>query len=924
MAKTFSELQALALQIRDEILEKKNTAPRVGAALLDMIDNTIQNITDINQKLSVFEHVCSGFKRVQSESQLPVTPPEDEKAVGYLVGKNLYLYVGKDGNAVNGRYFNVGDITGPQGEPGPQGLIGPVGPKGEQGNSGVSGSTDNIEVVNNLDGGESTPERIKVLAAEQGKVLKEKFYELDNTINNIVKIDNKDITSLLAWNTGYYDTTTNTSDGNFNMQHTIILTNDRTVFDCSGLAMGNSTKIKPTYAIYRDDMVLFKDNVIAGEKFTIDLKQYAGANKLMLLRYVSTETYTPQIVINSEPAYAQRSELLEIEESISNLNKLDSETIKRGETSASFNDSDKISGMINSTGEITSNANRWYFELPIPEMYRGGYIDWYSVYWGSANTRSAFYDENDDVILVTANRSTGRYTDVIPNNAVLFRFVYNPDLGIENYYINLKSIKSNTFAGISEDLSEKSNIKDGMLPIGVMDNFLINYIKGGGLIYNYISSSGDNINNFSLWSDNHAVLKIPQIRLDSSTSILGSSVLKINREEGDNRLFFVRGNNGVTYKIDENNIEGTLAVNNTGSTSPYIKTLKRTDSYITIYIGKEFASVSSYEVYFCNSSATFSTFKEASYQVASYVEEEMCGLFREDSADEKIDLLRRYYSRAEKLGSNLIGKHAVAFGDSLAAVAAALANEYGMNIHLIATGGARMNYGTGTGQGGETGTATSLWLCNDTIIGNFYNNKPQHIDFIINTSGANSVISSIGTSEDVSFVLKNKRWFHNYGSYETDPFDDVEEEQRTPFQKPENCYIAAFYSLTQLYPNAISVCCDTYRSPGAASYDDITGLTDNKWADEDMFLKYAYNTNQLTTNENIGKIAKQLGAIHVPQNNAFGIVNAPYYTGDGVHPNGGGMRGPQSWARWIFEHINIQPSWLIGEMQINKTIGNKE
>lgn len=184
MAKTFSELQALALQIRDEILEKKNTAPRVGAALLDMIDNTIQNITDINQKLSVFEHACSGFKRVESESQLPVTPPEDEKAVGYLVGKNLYLYVGKDGNAVNGRYFNVGDITGPQGETGPQGRAGEKGEKGEQGNSGVSGSTDNIEVVNNLDGGESTPERIKVLAAEQGKVLNGKVSELERSINH--------------------------------------------------------------------------------------------------------------------------------------------------------------------------------------------------------------------------------------------------------------------------------------------------------------------------------------------------------------------------------------------------------------------------------------------------------------------------------------------------------------------------------------------------------------------------------------------------------------------------------------------------------------------------------------------------------------------------------------------------------------------
>ncbi|MGN1217580.1 MAG: tail fiber domain-containing protein, partial [Phocaeicola sp.] len=47
--------------------------------------------------------------------------------------------------------------------------------RGPQGNSGVSGSTDNIVVVNDLNGGESTPEQIKVLAAEQGKVLDEKI-----------------------------------------------------------------------------------------------------------------------------------------------------------------------------------------------------------------------------------------------------------------------------------------------------------------------------------------------------------------------------------------------------------------------------------------------------------------------------------------------------------------------------------------------------------------------------------------------------------------------------------------------------------------------------------------------------------------------------------------------------------------------------
>lgn len=48
-------------------------------------------------------------------------------------------------------------------------------PRGRQGNSGVIGDTSAIIVVNNLDGGESEVGSIKVLAAEQGKVLNEKF-----------------------------------------------------------------------------------------------------------------------------------------------------------------------------------------------------------------------------------------------------------------------------------------------------------------------------------------------------------------------------------------------------------------------------------------------------------------------------------------------------------------------------------------------------------------------------------------------------------------------------------------------------------------------------------------------------------------------------------------------------------------------------
>lgn len=57
--------------------------------------------------------------------------------------------------------------------------------RGPQGNSGVSGDTSKIEVVNDLNGGESTPEKIKVLSAEQGKVLNAKFSELDTKTEEI-------------------------------------------------------------------------------------------------------------------------------------------------------------------------------------------------------------------------------------------------------------------------------------------------------------------------------------------------------------------------------------------------------------------------------------------------------------------------------------------------------------------------------------------------------------------------------------------------------------------------------------------------------------------------------------------------------------------------------------------------------------------
>ena len=88
----------------------------------------------------------------------------------------------------NGNWFLGEEDTGVQA----QGKDGKDGKDGAQGNSGVSGTTDNIVVVNDLNGGESTPENIKVLAAEQGKVLNNKLTELSNKkLDKISTSENK-------------------------------------------------------------------------------------------------------------------------------------------------------------------------------------------------------------------------------------------------------------------------------------------------------------------------------------------------------------------------------------------------------------------------------------------------------------------------------------------------------------------------------------------------------------------------------------------------------------------------------------------------------------------------------------------------------------------------------------------------------------
>lgn len=124
----------------------------------------------------------TGFVSVDSIADLP---DPGQPTLGYLVGMDLYLYVGTGGDTLGGKYQDCGPLRGPagaQGAPGPTGATGatgatgpqgPAGPQGPQGNTGSSVDYP-FTLVNNLNEGGVD----KALTAEMGK-------EIGNILNGV-------------------------------------------------------------------------------------------------------------------------------------------------------------------------------------------------------------------------------------------------------------------------------------------------------------------------------------------------------------------------------------------------------------------------------------------------------------------------------------------------------------------------------------------------------------------------------------------------------------------------------------------------------------------------------------------------------------------------------------------------------------------
>lgn len=144
--KTIDELKATAATVRDATEDKENTALRVGQLLVDMID-TLSQSASIN--------AIKGYVTIESTSDLPENPTAQEQEKGYILSdeSTLYVYVGEDGDTLDGKYQSV-DLQGPQGADGAP---------GQDGHDGVD--LGEVALINNLtEGGEEA-----ALTAEQGK-----------------------------------------------------------------------------------------------------------------------------------------------------------------------------------------------------------------------------------------------------------------------------------------------------------------------------------------------------------------------------------------------------------------------------------------------------------------------------------------------------------------------------------------------------------------------------------------------------------------------------------------------------------------------------------------------------------------------------------------------------------------------------------
>lgn len=587
-------------------------------------------------------------------------------------------------------------------------------------------------------------------------------------------------------------------------------------------------------------------------------------------------------------------QVVQIEENKSNIRELTISVI--GNELRDLTDKIVKGKWIKSTG-IDNGGSAWneirgYIEVGDIQGYST--IRFFSNTFGDNSVGSAFFDSSGNV-LYFKSAAEKEFTLDIPSEAVVFRYSVNPKAYNGEVELSVAD-KSSTLSGVVERVTElEEGIgEEGMnlsnLPLGDRDNYLHDVIDSCGSIMNISNSTSPKTLGGSVIIRDSKMVGLQlsaSFTTDASYNRNVVAVIKVKKSLNTSRCLRIRTVSGAESIFSQDTEEGTLLYQ-PGTQNHLGTVLSNDDTHITVFVCS-WVSGTIFDSYIDN--------KKTDYEEL-IINRNLSGVFDGKYTAEDFNLNTCYLSRSEKLRSPIRGKNIVLFSDSLSAVGSALAFDWGANITMIAWGGARMGYVSGAGEGGETGSANSLWLCNNETITKFNDLRPEKVDYIVNCSGSNSTFSSVSTKEEVDFVVKNKRWWGDESS--TNPWDSLSDQDKSRFTN-EACYIASFYILTRLYPKATSVVCEVYRTPGTGN----VSRDGDVWDSVESFTTALYNGNMIEKNEALKSLATKLGAVWVENNVRCGIVNAPYYIKDGVHPQ---FDGSTDWATSIATVLNFHKS----------------
>lgn len=510
-------------------------------------------------------------------------------------------------------------------------------------------------------------------------------------------------------------------------------------------------------------------------------------------------------------------------------------------------------------GSEKDNNQRAYISFDISSIYEYGLIEYPNCNFGSYDIANiAFYDI--DGAYIKGYTQTGsvkeQKTIRIPIGTKTVKVSTRSDI-YTDITIKLNAIKIPSLAGIKSEieLTEKTD----MLPIDEMDNLLIDYLQGCG----NVNVSFDHIE----MSSSYGYEIIDGVKCGVRVDEKGPTIWRIKKDDIMKRIAIHSVSGNVAYAGVDDIPKSLLAVNNEVG-----KIVYNDEKIMIIYANDSMTQIRA----FSKENSSWGTSDVCELKLI----EEYCSRFVEGTKFEDIDISRRYYSRSQKLMSKIRGKNAIVYADSLSAFIRYLQKDWGLNIFSFASGGCRMGYEMGNGQGGESGSADNLWLCNDRIIQTFNENKPDKIDFIIVAALANTQVRENSNAENVQFVLENKRWYGDTSA--TNPFDVLEEEDKKKFTSAA-CTYAAIYSLCSLYPGACCLIAETYRTPGP--YSNLIGSDYTEFSPE-RYARAVFNQNLFEVNNLFQSISRNIGAIWVPNKTRDNIANVPkYHPNDGVHPS---------------------------------------